>query len=84
MRGKHIVFGPDGSVVHEEEVENWEATWATFPRPARTTKNPSVVAREMVELVRAATSLDDLKRALLLYLGELRLDREGRIQGPEV
>jgi DNA-binding transcriptional regulator/RsmH inhibitor MraZ len=43
-----------------------------------------LVARKVVELVRTAANVDDLKRVLLLYLGELRLDGEGRVQEPEV
>jgi hypothetical protein len=33
----------------------------------------------VAELIRAATSVDDLKRALLLQLGELKLSSDGSI-----
>jgi hypothetical protein len=75
MRGKHVIFGPDGSVEREEEVEDWEATFGPFPLPATVIENPDpVVTRRVVDLIRTATTVDGLKRALLLYLGELRLD----------
>jgi hypothetical protein len=79
MRGKHIIFGRD-SEVREEEVEDWEATFGPFPPPTQTIEHPSEVARKVVELIRAATSLDDLKRALLLHLGELKLRPDGRLE----
>jgi hypothetical protein len=62
MRGKHVIFGPDGRMVLEEEVEDWEGTWGPFPPPVQS-------VAEIVELVRTAVTVDDLKRVLLMYLG---------------
>lgn len=47
------------------------------PPPPPTTVNPEVVRAKMVDLIRTATSVDDLKRALLLQLGELKLNPDG-------
>jgi hypothetical protein len=62
----------------------WEEEFEFVPPPLPTTASPEVVRTKVVGLIQTATTVDDPKQALLLYLGELRLDREGRTQGPEV
>jgi hypothetical protein len=59
--------------VREEEFE------FVPPPPTPATASPMVVHTRVVELIQTATTVDDLRRALLLYLGELRLDEEGRV-----
>jgi hypothetical protein len=56
--------------VREEEFE-------FVPPPSTPTMvNP----QKVVELIRSATTVDDLKRALLLHLGELKLRPDGSLE----
>ena len=64
---KRIVLDVSTGKQREEEFE-------FVPPPPTTTASPEVVRAKVVKLVRTATSVDDLKRALLLHLGELKLD----------
>jgi hypothetical protein len=71
---KRIVLDVSTGEQREEEFE-------FVPPPSSTTVNPEVVRAKVVDLIRTATSLDDLKRALLLQLGDLKLNLDGTI-GP--
>jgi hypothetical protein len=58
----------------------WEEEFEFIPSPPPpTTASPEMVRAKVVELIWAATSVDDLKRALLLQLGELKLSSDGSI-----
>jgi hypothetical protein len=60
--------------------EQWEEEFESVPSPPPpTTASPEMVRTKVVELIRNATSVDDLKRALLLQLGELKLSSDGSI-----
>jgi hypothetical protein len=68
MRGKHVIFGPDGRIVRKEEVEGWEDAYGPFPPSAQS-------VTEVVGLVRTASTVDDLKRVLLMYLGVFEVEK---------
>jgi hypothetical protein len=72
---KRIVLDVSTGMQREEEFE-------FVPPPLPTEASPEVIRTKVVELIQTATTVDDLKRALLLHLGELRLDREGRVWRP--
>jgi hypothetical protein len=60
--------------------KQWEEEFEFVPPPPPpTTASPEMVRTKVVELIRNATSVDDLKRALLLQLGELKLSSDGSI-----
>jgi hypothetical protein len=67
---KRIVLDVSTGKQREEEFE-------FVPPPPPTEASPQLVRAKVVDMVRAATSVDDLKRALLLYLGELKLNPDG-------
>jgi hypothetical protein len=69
---KRIVMDISTGEQHEEEFE-------LIPPPTPPTARPEVVRARAVEMIRSATSLDDLKRALLLYLGELEPNPNGTL-----
>jgi hypothetical protein len=68
---RRVVLDVSTGKVREEEFE------FVPPPPPPTTASPEVVRARVVELVQTATTVDDLKRALLLYLGELKLNPDG-------
>jgi hypothetical protein len=70
---KRIVMDISTGGQREEEFE-------FIPPPTPPTAGPEVVRARAVGMIRSATSLDDLKRALLLYLGELRLRPDGSLE----
>jgi hypothetical protein len=67
---KRIVLDVSTGEQREEEFE-------FAPPPPPMEASPQVVRAKVVELVQTATSLDDLKRAMLLHLGELKLNPDG-------
>jgi hypothetical protein len=71
---KRIVLDLSTGIQREEEFE-------FIPPPPPTEASPRAVRAKVVELIQTATSVDDLKRALLLQLGELKLNLDGSI-GP--
>jgi hypothetical protein len=71
---KRIVLDVSTGKQREEEFE-------FVPPPPPTEVNPHMVRAKVVELIQTATTVDDLKRALLLQLGELKLNLDGSI-GP--
>jgi hypothetical protein len=60
---RRVVLDVRTGEVREEEFE------FVPPPPTPTTVNPQMVHNKVVELIRSATTVDDLKRALLLHLG---------------
>jgi hypothetical protein len=67
---KRIVLDVSTGKQREEEFE-------FIPPPAPTTTSPKVIHAKVVELIRNATTVDQLKLALLLQLGELKLNPDG-------
>jgi hypothetical protein len=72
---RRIVLNVSTGEQREEEFE-----FVPSPPPP-TGASPEAVRVKVVELIQTATSVDDLKRALLLQLGELKLNLDGSI-GP--
>jgi hypothetical protein len=72
---RRIVLNVSTGEQREEEFE-----FVPSPPPP-TVASPEAVRVKVVELIQTATSVDDLKRALLLQLGELKLNLDGSI-GP--
>jgi hypothetical protein len=70
---KRIVLDMNTGMQREEEFE-------FVPPPPPTTASPEVVRTKVVELIRSATTVDALKRALLLHLGELKLRPDGSLE----
>jgi hypothetical protein len=67
---RRVVLDVSTGEVREEEFE-------FVPLPSTPTMvNP----QKVVELIRSATTVDDLKRALLLHLGELKLRPDGSLE----
>ena len=70
---KRVVLDVSTGEQREEEFE-------FVPPPPLSTASPEAVRAKVVELIRTATDLDDLKRALLLQLGELKLNLDGTLK----
>jgi hypothetical protein len=60
--------------------KQWEEEFEFIPSPPPpTTVSPETVRTKVVELIRNAATVDDLKSALLLQLGELKLNPDGTL-----
>jgi hypothetical protein len=57
-----------------------EEEFEFVPLPPPVEARPEAIRATVVELIRTATSVDDLKRALLLQMGELRLRPDGSLE----
>jgi hypothetical protein len=70
---KRIVLDVSTGKQREEEFE-------FVPPPPPTIASPEVVRAKVVELIQTATTVDDLKRALLLQLGGLEPNPGGTLK----
>jgi hypothetical protein len=59
--------------------KQWEEEFEFVPPPLIEEVGPTMVRAKVVEMIQSATNLDDLKRALLLHLGELKLKPDGTL-----
>jgi hypothetical protein len=60
--------------------EQMEEEFEFVPPATPPTAGPEVARTRVVELIRSAATVDDLKRALLLHLGELGLRPDGSLE----